>query len=210
MALQSVSKSARKPVPKPAVPRPRGRPRSESAVSHEVILDAVYELLHEKSVCDLTIEEVAKKAGVGKPTIYKWWPNKAALVLAMFEERVVSKFAVPDAKSAEQLMRTQVTELIRALNGFFGKVVAEIIGEGQGDVEVLREYRDRYVHKRRAVTREAIERAIASGEFKRKIDPEFLIDLIYGPIYYRLLVQHQKVDQRFGQELVDAAMRWTK
>ena len=206
MAAQSASKSALNP----SAPRRRGRPRRESAASHEVILDAVYDLLHDKSVCDLTIEEVARKAGVGKPTIYKWWPNKAALVLAMFEERVVSKFAVPDAKSAEQLIRTQVTELIRALNGFFGKVVAEIIGEGQGDVEVLREYRDRYVHKRRAVTREAIERAVAGGEFKRKVDPEFLIDLIYGPIYYRLLVQHQKLDQRFGQALVDAAMTGLK
>jgi AcrR family transcriptional regulator len=56
--------------------------------SHAAIMDAVYTLLQEKSVRDLTIEEVAKRARVGKPTLYKWWPTKATLVLAMLCERM--------------------------------------------------------------------------------------------------------------------------
>src|SRR5579859_2667198 len=55
----------------------KGRPPSERATSHAVIMDAVYSLLQKKSVRDLTMEEVAKRAQVGKPTLYKWWPNKA-------------------------------------------------------------------------------------------------------------------------------------
>ena len=74
-------------------------------------------------------------------------------------------------------------------------VHADIIAEGQSDPSVLREYRERYVTQRRAFTREVIARAKASGEFKREIDPETLIDMVYGPIYYRLLVGHQKVDR---------------
>ena len=65
-------------------------------------MDAVYELLQHKSVRDLTIEEVARRAGVGKPTIYRWWPSKAALVMDMFEERVVPQYGVPrDDATAE-------------------------------------------------------------------------------------------------------------
>src|SRR5688572_21996745 len=111
----------------------RGRPPSEAAASHDAIIDAVYDLLQEKSVRDLTIEEVARRAKVGKPTIYKWWPSKAALVVDMFGERIVGTLKVLGAPTAEQAIRQQATELIRLLNGFFGKVAADIIAEGQSD-----------------------------------------------------------------------------
>lgn len=188
----------------------RGRPRSAAAASHEAILDAVYEILHEKSVRDLTLEEVARRAQVGKPTLYKWWPSKAALVMDMFEERIVGGLSVPSEKTAEETIRAQVTEMIRVLNGFFGKVAAEIIAEGQSEPGVLQEYRDRYLCHRRAFTTEVIEKAKASGEFTKEIDPALLIDMIYGPIYYRLLVRHQKLDQSFGDDLVDHLMDLVK
>ena len=188
----------------------RGRPRRVAATAHEDILDAVYELLQHKSVRDLTIEEVARRAGVGKPTIYRWWPTKAALVMDMFEERVAPQFNVPEAASAEATIRGQVQALIRLLNGFFGKVSAEIVAEGQSEPDVLREYRERYVLKRRAYSRGLVERAKASGEFRADVDPELLIDMVYGPIYYRLLVGHQPLDKRFGDALVDGVMASVK
>ncbi|OWK35106.1 Transcriptional regulator, TetR family [Fimbriiglobus ruber] len=173
------------------------------AASHDTILSAVFDILQEKSVRDLTIEEVAKRAGVGKPTIYKWWPTKAALVMAMFDERIVGKLATPNAKTAEQAIRAQVTELIPLFNGFFGKVIADIIAEGQSDSSVLEEYRLRYQIKLRAFSVEVINRAVETGEFQKKIDPEVLIDMIYGPIYYRLLVRHAPLDAAFGKAVVD-------
>src|SRR5580704_17860665 len=98
-----------------------GRPPRSAATSHSEIIDAVFELLHKKSVFDLTMEEIAQYAKVGKPTIYKWWPSKAALVLDLFEQRVVPDLAVPSARTAEEAIRKQVKELIRLLNVFFGK-----------------------------------------------------------------------------------------
>jgi len=186
--------------------RTRGRPRGDAAVSHDAILDAVRAILEEKSLKDLTIEEVARRAGVGKPTIYKWWPSKAALVMDMFEERIAVQFAVPHARTAEEAIRGQVAEVIRLAGGFFGKVAAEIIAEGQSDPGVLEEYRERYMSKRRAFTTEWIRKAQESGEFTKSIEPGLLIDLIYGPIYYRLLVRHARLDQRFGRELVDRVL----
>ena len=184
----------------------RGRPRSSAAASHEAILDAVYELLQEKSVRALTMEEIAQRAGVGKPTLYKWWPSKAAIVIDMFEARIAPTVMTPDDQGAEQAIRAQVKVLIRLLNGFFGKVTSEIIAEGQSDPDVLREYSHRYLLHRRAFTAGMVAKAQESGEFKREIDPELLTDLIYGTIYYRLLLKHQPLTQKFGTELVDHIM----
>jgi AcrR family transcriptional regulator len=188
----------------------RGRPPSAAAASHDAILDAVYDLLHEKSVRDLTIEEIARRAGVGKPTIYKWWPSKAALVMDMLDEHILEDLPAPGARSVEEAIRCPVTELVRRFNGFPGKVAMEILAEGQSDPEVLQEYRDRYLTKRRAVAAEVIERAQASGEFRKDIDPQVLLDMIFGPIYYRRLVRHQKLDQRFANELVDRIIAYVK
>ena len=99
-----------------------GRPRSEAPKSHSAILDAVYALLQEKSVRELTMEAVAKRAGVGKPTLYKWWPSKAALIFAMFNERMVSRIEPSAAKSAEETLRTKARGLIEQFNGLFGNV----------------------------------------------------------------------------------------
>jgi AcrR family transcriptional regulator len=188
----------------------RGRPPSAAAASHDAILDAVFHLLHKKSVRDLTIEEVALRAGVGKPTIYKWWPSKAALVMAMLDERIVEDLSAPNAANAEEALRALVTELVRRFNGFLGKVAMEILAEGQSEPAVLEEYRDRYLSKRRAIATEVIERAQAAGEFKKDIDPQVLIDMIFGPIYFRRLVRHQELDERFGNELVDRIIAYVK
>jgi AcrR family transcriptional regulator len=188
----------------------RGRPHSAAAASHDAILGAVYDLLHGKSVRDLTIEEVARRAGVGKPTIYKWWPSKAALVMAMLDERIVEHLSAAGARNAEDAIRGLVTELVRRFNGFLGKVAVEILAEGQSEPGVLQEYRDRYLSKRRACATEVIERAQASGEFRNDIDPQILSDMIFGPIYYRRLVRHQKLDQRFADELVHHVMAYVR
>jgi AcrR family transcriptional regulator len=183
--------------------RKPGRPRSASAIAHDRILDAVFELLQTQSVRDLQIQEVCRRASVSKPTIYKWWPSKAAMVMAMFEQRMVRRLPSIERLSAEQLIRVAVPGLIRLFNGPFGKVAAEMIAAGQSEPKVLREFRDRYVLKRRKVAVNALEDAYASGEMKRSVNPELLLDLIFGPIYFRLLVKHQPLNQAFGRELMD-------
>jgi AcrR family transcriptional regulator len=190
-----------------SVKRKPGRPRSASAVANDRILDAVFELLQTQSVRDLQIEEVCCKAGVSKPTIYKWWPTKAAMVMAMFEQRMVRRLPPIESLNAEQLIRVAVPGLIRLFNGPFGRVAAEMIAAGQSEPTVLREFRDRYVLKRRKVAVKALEEAYASGEMKRSVDPELLLDLIFGPIYFRLLVKHQPLSQAFGKDLLNFVLQ---
>src|ERR1700679_2779944 len=183
-----------------------GKPRSHRAVSHDEILDAVSELLKEKPARDLTMDAVAKRAGVGKPTLYKWWPSKAALIMAMFHERFNAILEVPEATTAEEALRTRVKHLIAQCNGLFGKVVADLIAEGQGDPSILKELYESHIRPRRASTLADIERGIASGEFLARTDPELLLDAIVAPMYLRLLLRHPALTEEYGRQLVDQAL----
>jgi AcrR family transcriptional regulator len=188
-------------------PRRVGRPRSEAATSHAAIMDAVVDLLKERSLRELTFEAVAKRAGVGKPTLYKWWPSKAALIFAMFEERMAGARDAPQTTSAEAAIRARVHRLIQEFNGPFGKVMAELIGEGQSDRAVLRELYERHISLRRASTVADIERGKAAGEFSRDTDAELLVDALFGPLYYRLLLGLTPLLPKYGDELIDQTLR---
>ncbi len=191
--------------------RSRGRPPGATAESHAQILDAVYELLQERSVRDLTIEAVAKRAGVGKPTIYKWWPTKADLVMAMFAERLDTgrpPTASTDGPApVQEAIRSTVRLLVSRFNGLFGRVLAELIAEGQSDPAVLQTLNERHLRDRRAATVGAVKRAQSAGELPADLDPEVFVDAIFGPLYYRLLIRNAPLTESYGDALVDQAFR---
>jgi AcrR family transcriptional regulator len=190
-------------------PKPvrRGRPPSEAAESHAAILDAVYELLQEGSTRNLTLEAVAKRAKVGRPTLYKWWPSKSALVLATFHERIDRDAEVIAAGTAEEVIRGKVRRLIRALNGLFGKVLADLIAEGQSEPAILQDLHEQHMKSRRAATAADVERGKAAGEFAADIDPQLLIDSLFSPIFLRLLLRQGPLTERYGDALIDQVLR---
>src|SRR5580700_1083061 len=191
---------------KPSPARRKGRPPLQEAASHAAIIDAVYALLQEKSVRDLTIEEVAKRAKVGKPTIYKWWSTKAALVLAMLCERMAPHLEMPTVLTAEESLRFRVQRLIDAFNGPFGKIVAGLIAEGQSEPAILQEIFDRWVSPRRNATIDDLQRGKDAGELRSETEPELVNDAIFGAIYYRLLLRSGPLTRRFGKELVEQVL----
>ena len=184
----------------------KGRPPLQKAGSHAAIMDAVYALLQEKSVRDLTIEEVAKRAGVGKPTIYKWWSTKATLVLALLCERMAPNLERPTVLTAQESLRSRVRRLIDAFNGPFGKIVAGLIAEGQSEPAILQEFFDRWVGPRRNATIADLQRGRNAGELPPETEPELLNDAIFGAIYYRLLLQSGPLTRRFGEKLVEQVL----
>jgi AcrR family transcriptional regulator len=183
-----------------------GRPRSDAAVSHAAIMDAVYELLQEMPARDLTMEAVAKRANVGKPTLYKWWPSKAALIMAMFSEKFAGQVETPAAATAEEAIRTKMRRLITGGKGLFGKVMADLIAEGQSDPAILQELYERHIRVRRASTVEDIERGKATGEFSAGTDAELLVDAIFAPVYYRLLLRFAPLTEKYGNDLIDQVL----
>lgn len=183
-----------------------GRPRSEAAASHGAIMDAVYELLRVRPARDLTMDAIAKQANVGKPTLYKWWPSKAALIMAMFHERIASHSEAPIAATAEEAIRTKMRRLIREANGLFGKVVADLIAEGQSDPAILQEFYERHGSLRRASTVADIERGKVAGEFSTDTNSELLVDALFGPVYYRLLLRFAPLTEKYGNNLIDQVL----
>ena len=185
----------------------KGRPPSEMAASHDAIMDAVYGLLQEKSVRDLTMEEVAKRAKVGKPTLYKWWPTKATLVLAMLCERMAVNLDKPMGETAEMSLRLRVRRLMDVFNGPFSKIVAGLIAEGQSEPAVLQEFFDRWVSPRRNATIADLRRGKDAGELRSDTEPELVNDAIFGAIYYRLLLRSGPLTRPFGEALVEQVIR---
>jgi len=191
-------------------PTRAGRPRGEMAASHTAIMDAVSQLLQERSVRDLTMEAVAKRAGVGKPTLYKWWPSKAALVFAMFHERLISTPDTVSLASAEAGLRARIRHLITALNGSFGKVMADLIAEGQSDPALLKDLFEQHVRQRRDATIAEIERGKTAGEFPAELDATLAVDAMVGAIYYRHLLRFEPLTEEYGERLVDQVIGRSK
>ena len=165
----------------------KGRPRSEKA--KKAILDAAYALLLENGFHAITIEEIAKQAGVSKATIYKWWPNKAAVAADSFFAASTENFPLPDTGSCEKDLFNQANQLSRFLATDKGRIITELIAEGQFDADVANAYRSRYFKPRRSISRKILEQAIVRGELPDDLDLEFVyrFDLrsaVLSPAYY--------------------------
>jgi AcrR family transcriptional regulator len=184
--------------------RNAGRPRCQ--VAREAILAATVRLLRETSVRELAIESIAREARVGKATIYRWWPNKAAIVIDAFFSEAVPLTNFSTEGSASEAIQAQCAKLIEVLNGPLGRVVAQIIGEGQPNEEVLVQFREVFLRHRRAEFGALYARGIREHEFKSGIDVELAADLVYGPVWYRLLVAHQPLDKVFAAQLPKLAV----
>jgi AcrR family transcriptional regulator len=183
----------------------RGRRRSER--SHEAILAATQQLLVERSYPDLTIEGIAARAGVGKQTIYRWWPSKAALVL---EAYLAGQDAVP--LPAE---RETVREDVRALLGWLiavlaqpigGQVVAGLVGDLQHDADLAAGFHRDVVPARREAMLAALERARTRGEIRADTDLELAVDALHGAVFYRLLLSGEPLDVDFADRLAEQTL----
>ncbi len=127
--------------------------------------------------------------------------------MAMFQERVAGKLDAVEAVTAEDALHGRVRALIGEFNGLFGKFMAELIAEGQGDPAILRELYDEHIAGRRASTAAEVERGKAEGEFSPDTDAVLLIDAIFGPIYFRLLLRFAPLTEQYGDALVDQVLR---
>jgi AcrR family transcriptional regulator len=182
-----------------------GRPRSTEA--QKAILDATWKLLKTMTVKDLSIEAIAREAGVGKTTIYRWWPTKAAVVIDAFMAKIVPENTPAKARSAKTALEKQIIALIKTFNGESGHIVAQIIAEGQSDSQALKMFRERFLLGFRDATKTIIEQGIKAGEFDKKLDPELSTDILHGSLYYRLLIGHLPIDEDFAKKLPEQALK---
>ena len=181
--------------------RSPGRPRSERA--RQAILSSTLKFLEAKGngFADLTIERVAEEAGVGKATVYRWWPNKAALVADAFASSVTQKLRFPDTGSVGRDMSQQMQQLVRIVRSRRGHILSVIVGAGQSDATLIRAFRERFLKPRRAEAYTTLRRGIVRGELPADLDLDLVLDALYGPIYMRFLVGHDSLTPEFVDQL---------
>jgi len=169
-----------------AVRRPPGRPRSER--SHLAIVRATLQLLVEVGFERLTMEQVQRRAGVGKATIYRRWPSKEALVKDAIQH-FSAELPVPDTGSLAEdyLVITQAAAKI-AQDRDAGLLMPRLLAEVSHDRDLHEIFTAQLVEPRRRVVRIALERARHRGEIRPDADLELTIDMLVGPIIYRFLI----------------------
>src|SRR5580698_10287435 len=179
--------------------RAPGRPRSEHA--RLAILQSTLQLLEEKGFPSLTIEDVAAQANVGKATVYRWWPNKAALIADAFASSTTRKLHFPDTGSVCSDMSRQMRQLIKVCRSRRGRIVSAILSGGQTDPELIAAFRERFLKPRRQEAYATLRRGIDRGELRADQDLDLLLDSLYGPIYMRFLIQHDRLTPEFIDHL---------
>jgi AcrR family transcriptional regulator len=188
--------------------RPRGRPRSETAQA--AILSAAIALLLDEGLHAMSMDDVAERAGVSKATIYRWWASKELLALDALSTDWAAATAIKraDTGSLRGDLLAFLRPWIRQLNEKpYGRVIAGLVAQAQTDPEFATLYREHFVQPRRDSTQLLFVRALDRGEILPNTDVEVALDLLYGPIYHRMLHLHAPLNDRFTKDVVDAVTK---
>jgi AcrR family transcriptional regulator len=178
---------------------PRGRPRSESA--QRAVLDAARALLEEGGYGAATTEAIAARAGVAKTTIYRWWPNRAALLVDLLVTEANTVAPPPETGDGLQSLKKELKGITAAINGLSGRLLASLLGEAQTDPELRDALLTRLFYPRTRHTAGAIGRAQAAGDVRTDVPSHLAVDLFLGPLFYRMFVQHAPVSEAFVKQV---------
>lgn len=188
--------------------QPAGRPRSEEA--QKAIIKAALELLETTCYKNLSIEAIAEKAGVGKPTIYRRWKTKAALVADAFDCYSLKRMPAVDTGTFEGDLRVYLTNVADRIEyTIYGKVLRGLISEANLD-EASGQAFVHFVNSRRAAMLEIVRRARARGEVTTPLQDDDLVDEINGAVIYRFLMRRLPLDQTFIHRHIDFILRAAK
>ena len=179
-----------------------GRPRSAEAGA--AILGVATDLLAEKGLSRMSIEEVAARAGVGKATIYRRWPSRGALALDAFLTEFQSQLTLPHTGRFREDLRAAVKSWVRAVaTTRAGRMLAGLIAEAQRDPDLAVAWRARVFNPLREQHRALVDQAIRRGDLPAGTDADLVLDLVFGSAYHRLLHGHLPLDERFVTQAVD-------
>ena len=193
---------ARQPLP----PSPaRGRPRDPR--TRAAILAAARALLERGGLTAVTIEAIAQKAGVSRPTIYRYWSNAPAVAMAAFLEATGAPDAGPAAPAHRYAaLRAQLHAVADAFAAPTGRSVAAMVAAAQSETELAKAFRHEFITRNRDATRLLLERCIEDKLVAPPADMELALDLIFGPLFYRLLMGHAPITRAFVDRLLDTVI----
>ncbi len=183
-----------------------GRPRDTEA--RKRILDSAAQLLESSCFDQITVDSIAEHSGSGKATVYRWWPNKSAVLIEAFRERIAQVLPFPDTGDFREDVRQQLQDFTQILYwGRRGRVFRGFLAGALADPEVAEAFRELWIRPRRTEAKKVFERHIASGAARADLDPDLAVETIFSPLYYRLLTGWGEITAEYLDRLVDMAMR---
>lgn len=186
--------------------RHTGNRYGRSAEARQAVLEAADDLLVELGLAGLTVEGIARRAGVAKQTIYRWWPSKTDILLESFAEDAAESLAVPDLGSLGDELRRLLGSLVAFLvDSDEGAVFRALAGLAQHDPGVASKLADGFLAAQRERDRQPFRRAIERGELPADTDIDDAVDRLVGPVYYRALVARSPIPTAFVDALIDDA-----
>jgi AcrR family transcriptional regulator len=193
------------PASEPA--RRPGRPRSERA--RQAVLAATLELAAEEGPASLNMEAIAKRSGVSKETLYRWWRSKSEVILDVLAEYGQQVVPVPDTGTFEGDLRLFLRATADGVNPPVVALLRHLAAAAATDEEQAKEIRDRFLARRRAALGELTGRAVA----RREIDAAYadlVLDLVFGTLWYRLIFHIGRLDHAWADQLADAIGRGSR
>lgn len=184
-----------------------GRPRRSA--TGQAILRATRAILAEVGVHGLTVEGAAERSGVAKTTIYRRWRSKEDLALAALLEVIREEVPARHLGNTAAALRSYLGQLVRNVNSrLYGHILRGLISEMAIDPELARGFREQVLARRTGAIRSLLLRGIERDELRRDLDVEIALDLLLGPIYYRLLMSGEPLTSAFIDRMVRAVMAY--
>jgi AcrR family transcriptional regulator len=186
--------------------RPMGRPRDARA--DRAILSATLELIAEVGVHEFRTEDVAARAGVGKGAIYRRYRSKDELVTAAVAALVSEEIAIPDTGSTREDLLVLMREAVGLYCGSLaGRLMPNLVGAMAQKPELARAVRESFLTGRRAALAGVLERGVERGDLRPDLDVELALDVLGGPLFYRLLITGGPLDEQLAEGVADLIMR---
>jgi AcrR family transcriptional regulator len=189
-----------------AAERPMGRPRDARA--DRAMLDATLELIAEVGVHEFRTEDVAARAEVGKGAIYRRYRSKDDLVTAAVANLVSEEIAIPDTGSTRGDLLVLMREAVDLYCGSLaGRLIPNLVGEMAQRPELARAVRERFLAGRREALAAVLRRGVERGDLRPNLDVELALDLLGGPLFYRLLITGGPIDEQLAEGVADLILR---
>ena len=174
--------------------------RRRNAAARDAILDVTFELLRTRGTTGLTVDAIAETAGVGRQTIYRWWPKGAVAAEAMARQARVIVPVRDTTSFPDDLTQFLVDSFTGVEDSGMRRALRQLVSAAQADEHVAEVLAD-FTAQRRAALRALLERGQASRDLPADADLDLLVDVAYGVLWYRLLIGHAPLDPRAARDL---------
>lgn len=182
----------------------RGRPRSETA--RRAVLDAALQLCQSGGYPALTMKAIAETAGVGRQTVYRWWPAKQDVLIDALRDLSLRRAEQldPDSGDTPRDLRTLLTATFALANRLTGKALIGLMAEAQHDPALSHRLQSTVIGPRRQALRAILARGVSRGELSEAVPLDLAVDFAFGTMWYRLISHHAPVDTDLAGQITDA------